>query len=146
MKLNGKTQAHIDILPKHVVLLNNKYLTPPNTERNKMADKEFFTFEEIQTHPRTHLFLVFAETKPGVWVNVKATNNRQSAIFTANFWDERVNVEFIDTNKELMQKKWEEQQEAERVAALPISDQLDISLAKQIAHIDKRANEIIASI
>lgn len=110
-----------------------------------MTRNDAFTLEEIQTYPRTHRFLVFAETKPGCWYNIKSTNNRKSATDTANFWDERVNVMFIDAVEEQMQKEWAEQREAERIASLPIHEQLDIALQNQINRINQQAEEIIAS-
>lgn len=82
-------------------------------------------------------FTVDAETKPGCWVNVYSGNDKQHAHETANFWDERVNVRYVDTvQEELMERA--------RIQSLPLTEQLDELLKLQIKTIDQKADEAIA--
>lgn len=108
-----------------------------------MTNKGVLTYEQVLAFPRTHLYMVFAETAKGAWVNVHRGNNYDSAVATANFWDERVNVEFIDVIREKTIEAAEVERERERRASLPISEQLEISLADQLRKIDADTEEVL---
>lgn len=100
------------------------------------------SYSEIQGLPRTHSFMVFAETAPGAWVNVYKGADRDRAVSTANFWDERVNVEFIDRYQEAAIQVAKQKQEEERRSHLPFDVQLSLSLADQVAKINEAFDEL----
>lgn len=41
-------------------------------------------------------YLVETCFKPGIWTLLHKTNNREHAVFKANFWDERLDTRMVD--------------------------------------------------
>jgi hypothetical protein len=51
-------------------------------------------------------FNVWAETKPGSWINVYRGNDEERTHDTMNRWDRRVNVHMIDRSKLTIEQRW----------------------------------------
>lgn len=91
-------------------------------------------------------FAVEAETAPGRWVNVHNGNDRTEAERVCNFWDERVNVKFIDQVMVVIQEQLIAEAEVERIANLPLDEQFAHAQVKIEAAIDKSFKAAIAKL
>ena len=98
----------------------------------------------------TPRFTVNAEFSKGKWVNVYKGNNEAEAIRVCNFWDERVNVTFVDAVREQLIAQVEEQrlQEAEqaRYESLTITERFAEADARVKSRIEASYQKAIAKL